>query len=67
MQVTHKAATAMVPLYNISVQIVHNSWKENQIPLATGVQILTCIGWLDMLAHACEFGGWGGLWVVCAA
>ena len=30
------------------------------MPLATGVQILTCIGWLDMLAHGFEFGGVGG-------
>ena len=28
--------------------------------LATGVQVLTCIEWLDMLAHGCEFGGVGG-------
>ena len=27
------------------------------MPLATGVQILTCIGRLDMLAHGFEFGG----------
>ena len=30
------------------------------MPLATGVQILTCIRWLDMLAHSFEFGGVGG-------
>ena len=30
------------------------------MPLATGVQILTCIGRLDMLAHGFEFGGVGG-------
>ena len=30
------------------------------MPLATGVQILTCIGQLDMLAHGFEFGGVGG-------
>ena len=28
--------------------------------LATGLQILTCIEWLDMLAHGFEFGGVGG-------
>ena len=42
--------------------------EGNQMPLATGLQILTCIGWLDMLAHDFEFDGLGGgLWVVCAA
>ena len=30
------------------------------MPLATGVQILTCIGRLDMLANGFEFGGGGG-------
>ena len=30
------------------------------MPLATGVQILTCIEQLDMLAHVFEFGGVGG-------
>ena len=60
MQVTHKAATAMGVLQNISIQTVHSSWKENQMPLASGVQILTCIGRLDMLAHGFEFGGVGG-------
>ena len=30
------------------------------MPLATGVQILTCIGRLDILAHGFEFGGVGG-------
>ena len=30
------------------------------MPLATVVQILTCIGRLDMLAHGFEFGGVGG-------
>ena len=60
MQMTHKAATAMGVLQNMSVQTIHNSWKENQMPLATGVQILTCIGRLDMLAHGFEFGGVGG-------
>ena len=30
------------------------------MPLATGVQILTCIERLDMLAHGFEFGGVGG-------
>ena len=34
--------------------------EENQMPLATGVQTLTCIGWLDMLAHGFEFGGGAG-------
>ena len=60
MQMTHKAATAMGVLYNISVQPIHNSWKEDQMPLATAAQILTCIGWLDMLAHVFEFGGVAG-------
>ena len=30
------------------------------MPLATGLQILTCIGRLDILAHGFEFGGVGG-------
>ena len=30
------------------------------MPLATGVQTLTCIERLDMLAHGFEFGGVGG-------
>ena len=29
------------------------------MPLATGVQIITCFGSLDMLAHGFEFGGVG--------
>ena len=31
------------------------------MPLATGVQVPSCIERLDLLAYGCEFGGvWGG-------
>ena len=62
---THRAATAMGVLLKHKCPNNPQLLEENQMPLATGVQTLTCIGWLDMLAHGFEFGGGrGGLWVV---